>query len=81
VTEDLLERTLESARLDAGATLAARDGAEVQRQLEESAYAATQDQVPGTPAFSVGPTGGTLTLLQSSDVGTLQAAIDAALAA
>ena len=37
VTEDLLERTLESARLDACAKLAVRDGADVQRQLEASA--------------------------------------------
>jgi len=81
VTEDLLERAVSSARLDASRTLDARSDADVQRQLEAAADAATDDQVPGTPAFSVGPTGGALQLLPTNDAETLRTAIDAALAA
>jgi len=81
VTDDLLGRAVTSARLDAEQTLAARGGSEVQRQIEAAAAAATQDQVPGTPAFSVGPTGGALQLLGGNDTVTLRAAIDAVLAA
>ena len=53
----------------------------MQLQMEKAAAAATNDQVPGTPAFSVGPTGGTLTLLPGSDIDTLRSAINQALAA
>jgi protein-disulfide isomerase len=81
VTDDLLERAVASARIDAGTTLDARDDASVQLAMEKAAAAATNDQVPGTPAFSVGPTGGTLALLPSGDIDTLRSAVNQALAA
>ena len=81
VTDDLLERAVTSARLDAEQTLDARDDASVQLAMEKAAAAATNDQVPGTPAFSVGPTGGTLTLLPSNDIDTVRSAVNQALGA
>jgi protein-disulfide isomerase len=81
VTDDLLERAVASSKLDAERTLDARDDASVQLAMEKAAAAATNDRVPGTPALSVGPTGGTLTLLTSNDIDTLRSAISQALAA
>jgi protein-disulfide isomerase len=84
VTDELLAgMTARIPGLDAGRLHADREGPAVDRELRRAARAATSAGVRGTPAFQIGPTGGTLELVEPSSLGPegLLPAIEAALAA
>jgi protein-disulfide isomerase len=80
VTEDLL-RGIGGAvpGLAVDRLLASREEPGVATARTAAQEAATSRGVTGTPAFSVGPTGGALQLLPSNDVREIRAALDAAL--
>ncbi len=63
VTEDVL-RSFDGPVVDAQRMLAGTQSAWVERQLAEARTAASLAQVPGTPFFQAGPTGGALARLE-----------------
>ena len=82
VTEPLLLALGRGAGIDAERMLADADSPSVDRELADAEASAKAVGVPGTPFFTVGPTGGTLEPLQvtSLDAETFRAALDGLLA-
>jgi protein-disulfide isomerase len=81
VTDELLG-SLTHSGVDTRRMLARTGSSAVERELSAAANAAERAQVPGTPYFQAGRTGGTLEPLQvsSSDAAAFRAALDALLA-
>jgi protein-disulfide isomerase len=82
VTDDLLQ-SFAGAGVDTKQMLDGTRSPWVERQLEEARTAANAAQVPGTPFFQVGPTGGTLRRLEAGTLApdTFRRAFDDLLAA
>lgn len=82
VTEPLLLAVGRGAGIDAERMLADSDSPSVDRELAAAEASAKAVGVPGTPFFTVGPTGGTLEPLQVSslDAQTFRDALDGLLA-
>lgn len=78
VTEALLLELGRGAGIDAERMLADSDSPSVDRELADAEASARAVGVPGTPFFTVGPTGGTLEPLQvgSLDADSFRAALD-----
>ena len=68
--------------LDLTAARASTESKTVASAITENSGLAREDGIPGTPAFTIRPTGGTATKLevQALDVASFEAAIDSALA-
>jgi protein-disulfide isomerase len=81
VTDELL-RSLTHSGVDTRRMLARTGSSVVERELSAAANAAEQAQVPGTPYFQAGRTGGPPEPLQvtSSDAAAFRVALDALLA-
>jgi protein-disulfide isomerase len=81
VSDGLLRGVLASASLDADAILAQRSSDTVTAEMAAARLAATNDRVPGTPTFMLGPTGGELSTvrLTTLDPRQLASVIDATL--
>jgi protein-disulfide isomerase len=82
VTDELLDAVGTSAGLDVPTWRSAFDSAAVTAEIRRANTQAGQAGVNSTPSFEVGPTGGTLELVQveSLDAAGIRPALDAALA-
>ncbi len=83
VSDDLIAEVAAGVRgLDAEELFERQSAGPIERQMAQSARAAQTAGINGTPAFQVGPTGGSLELVQvgSLDAAGLVPTIEAALA-
>jgi len=80
VSEELLRGVGEAVPgLSVDAMLESRSDPAIANELTAAQGAANMDGVTGTPTFAVGPTGGALTVVPSSEAAQIRAALDAAL--